>query len=261
MNKSRTTDNETALSAEGLALFNKKLLDELAETILTRRLQARFDPALKFLELVQKHGPKDRMFRQFVEKSTAGREKDLFPRSETEHAVEKELLAECRAEAEKRIYSRINLKRPPADTCVLCGKSLQDIGGYRIVTQKLRGIGLSETRQGGGNKDFPKQSFKLYDDRDVYVVVWGEPAKWTEAAKKRTRDQYRAGYRPWMCSVCAERKCRNCGAPINYPMGSDVLYDNGCSSHVPIFPFDPGCTNPACSRYKEWEKIMPYPNT
>lgn len=254
MNTSHTAGVETEHPAEDLVLVNRKMVDDLTETILTRRLQARFDPALGFLQLLQKHGPKDSMFRQFVEKSSAAREKDLFPQDETGAVVEKKLLAECRAEAEKRIYSRIDLKRPPAENCVLCGKPLQEIGGYRIVAQKLRGLGLSATRQGGGDKNHPKQSFKLYDDGDVYVVVWGEPAKWTEDAKERARTQYQAGYRPWMCSVCAERKCRKCGAPINYPMGSDVLYDNGCSSHVSVFPFDPGCTNPACSRYKEWGK-------
>ena len=80
-----------------------------------------------------------------------------------------------------------------------------------------------------------------------------DPSRWTDEAIERVRQDYLAGFRPWLCQKCTGRVCRKCGVPINYPLGSDVLYDNGCSSHVPILPFDPGCSNKACESYKEWE--------
>ncbi len=143
--------------------------------------------------------------------------------------------------------------RLPAERCAICEKTLEETGGMRIVAQKFRGVGLSDKYQGGGNPDYPRQSVSLEDGSGTYLLVWGEKSKWTDAAIERARRAYLAGQRPWMCQRCAERKCSQCGSPINYPMGSDVLYDSGCSSHVAIFPFDPGCCNKNCKKYREWE--------
>lgn len=144
--------------------------------------------------------------------------------------------------------------RLPSDKCVLCEKRLEDVGGKRIIAQQLRGLMLSSKYMGGGNSDYPYQSCKLHDDEDLYLVVWGEKEKWTLPAIKRAKEEFLNGRRPWLCQICAHRKCSECGSPINYPMGSDILYDNGCSSHVAIFPFDPGCINPDCDKYREWGK-------
>jgi len=140
----------------------------------------------------------------------------------------------------------------PAHCCVICNKTLDEIGGRRLVTQQLRGITLSDKYLGGGNKDYPHQSFKLSENPDEYVVVWGEKSLWTKAAINRGIKDYQAGRRPWFCQKCGLRGCSTCGEPINYPMGSGVLYDSGCSSHVPILPIDPGCINKNCSRYKKF---------
>ena len=59
----------------------------------------------------------------------------------------------------------------PAESCVLCDKSLQEIGGVRLVAQQLRGVSLSDQYRGGGNKDFPYQSFKLSNDPAVYLPM------------------------------------------------------------------------------------------
>lgn len=142
----------------------------------------------------------------------------------------------------------------PSDRCVLCGKTLEETGGRRLVANKLRGICLSNKFKGGGDADYPYQSVKLDDSEVVYLLVWGEKEKWTLEAIARAKSEYLNGRRPWFCQVCGERTCSECGAPINLPMGSDVLSDNGCSSHVTIFPFDPGCINPECKKYREWGK-------
>jgi len=140
--------------------------------------------------------------------------------------------------------------RLPAARCVTCDKSLEEIGGKRIVAQQLRGVCLSDRYEGGGNKDYPRQSFKLSEDPDVYLQVWGEKVLWTPAAIDRAKDAYLSGLRPWICQICGQRKCSVCGQAINMAVGSDVLYDNGCSSHVPIIPCDLGCVNKACKKYR-----------
>lgn len=141
----------------------------------------------------------------------------------------------------------------PSDCCVLCGRTLEDVGGgKRIIGQKLRGVTLTDRFQGGGNSEFPNKSVPLGDGTDRYLLVWGEPEQWTDEAIERARQEYLAGRRPWLCQLCGERKCSQCGWPINYPMGSDILHDSGCSTHIAIFPFDPGCINKQCKKYRDW---------
>ncbi len=140
----------------------------------------------------------------------------------------------------------------PAERCVICECTLDGVGGRRIIAQKLRGVCLTAQYRGGGNPDYPERSIPLGDGSGYYLLVWGEPSKWNDAAMERARQDYLAHRRPWLCQKCAERVCRECGAPINYPMGSDALSDNGCSSHIPIFGIDPGCMNKACKKYREW---------
>jgi hypothetical protein len=141
----------------------------------------------------------------------------------------------------------------PAHSCVICNKTLDQIGGRRLVAQQLRGITLSNKYQGGGNKDYSYKSFKFSEDSDDYVVVWGEKSLWEKAAINRAISDYQAGKRPWFCQKCGLRGCSTCGEPINYPMGSGVIDGNGCYSHCPIHPIDPGCINKSCSKYKEFD--------
>ena len=78
----------------------------------------------------------------------------------------------------------------PAKTCAICNKPIAEIGGWRLVAQHLRGVKLSDKFQGGGNKDYPHQSFKLNETSNKYVVVWGEKSKWTIEAIQRIYNQY-----------------------------------------------------------------------
>jgi len=143
-------------------------------------------------------------------------------------------------------------KRIPADNCVLCDKPFSEVGGRRLVAQQLRGVSLSNRFLEGGNKDYSMHSVKLFDHHEIYLLVWGEKIKWTAEAIERAKVAYLTGMRPWFCQCCGHRQCRVCNLPINYPMGSDVLNDVGCSSHIPVLPFDPGCSNQECKNYKEF---------
>lgn len=145
-----------------------------------------------------------------------------------------------------------NIKCLPFRSCVICEKPLDEVGGKRIISQKLRGIALSNKYRGGGNKDYPYQSFKVDELSEKYVVVWGERNLWSFKVVQRAIKQYQLGTRPWFCQVCGVRICSNCGMPINYPMGSDVIDQNGCISHFPIFGFNPGCINKKCGGYRLW---------
>lgn len=141
-------------------------------------------------------------------------------------------------------------KRLPAKTCIFCNKTIEEVGGMRIVAQKIRGVKLSNRYIGGGDKNFPHKSIKLSYSPDIYMVFWGKPEKWNQKAVKSAKDAYQKGFQPWYCQICGERKCKVCGSPINYPMGSDIVDDKGCISHIAIFPFDSGCINPKCIKYK-----------
>tara|TARA_R110002049_G_scaffold307975_1_gene510440 strand:+ start:7586 stop:8089 length:504 start_codon:yes stop_codon:yes gene_type:complete len=146
-----------------------------------------------------------------------------------------------------------NLKYPPAEKCIFCNKKIEEIGGSRIIAQKLRGVILSTKPQSGGKKDTPRQSYKLDDKTDRYVVVWGEKELWTASAIERARNEFLSKHSPWYCQICGARKCSKCNSPINYPMGSDILDEDGYSSHCAIFPVNPGCSNKECEEYKEWK--------
>jgi hypothetical protein len=140
----------------------------------------------------------------------------------------------------------------PADRCVICQKTLKEVGGQRIIAQQVRGVCLSKKFRGGGDKNFPYKSFKI-SPYPIFLTVWGELSMWNEGAVKRAMDAFSKGKRPWFCQVCGNRICPECGFPLKMPVGSDVLYDDGSSSHVPMLPCNPGCINPNCSTKKEKE--------
>jgi hypothetical protein len=140
----------------------------------------------------------------------------------------------------------------PSDTCLLCGKEIKDIGGKRIIAQSFRGITLDPKFKGGGNAKYPYQSIKLYDDQEIYVVVWGDKNEWTLPILEKAREEFLNGKRPWFCQACGHRTCSECGSLLNLPKGSDVIDDNGNTTHIGIYPFNSGCNNPKCEAYRQW---------
>jgi len=229
-----------------------KNIEDLARAIHARKFPEEYDFMYdSVVEAKERASGVNPMSQEYIEKIAKKRtEMGVAQLADNGMPVSDDTYRLCLEEAKLQIYSDITLKRPPAEACVFCNKPLKDVGGKRLIAQKLRGVTLTDKKRGGGNKDFPHQCIKLFSDPLVYMDYWGEKEKWTDSAILSAKNSYLNGKRPWFCQICGERKCSECGSPINYPMGSDILYGNGCSSHAPILPFDPGCANPSCKKYK-----------
>ena len=90
-------------------------------------------------------------------------------------------------------FSDINLIRPPAKTCVFCDKSIKEVGGKRLVAQNFRGVMLSKTKVGGGNKDCPHKCIALFSEPLVYMDFWGTPQEWPHTAIASASNSYLHG--------------------------------------------------------------------
>ena len=132
----------------------------------------------------------------------------------------------------------------PAEECVLCGKTLDKVGGKRITSTQVLGVThLDEPRQGGEYRNH-----SLGSDLG-YVITWGDG--WNVDAVARAVDAYQAGLRPWMCQICARRACGICGAPMALPMAAEILHDDGDVRHHMIVPLARiPCVNPECSEFR-----------
>lgn len=134
-----------------------------------------------------------------------------------------------------------------ADVCAMCGKSLSEVRGSRIVAAHFRGIDITTDPDQG----YPWAEVKkltLAGKNDGLILVLGG-AGWEDNAVTRAVTQANDGFRPWMCQVCVGKVCDTCGSPMTFPFGTDRLDDDGEVSHVPILPTAPGCINPTCGKH------------
>jgi hypothetical protein len=96
------------------------------------------------------------MSQEYIEKIRIKREElGVAQLTETGMPASDDTYRLCLEEAKSQIYSDISLKRPPAESCVFCNKTLKEVGGKRLIAQQLRGLVLTKKKHGGGNKDFP----------------------------------------------------------------------------------------------------------
>ena len=129
----------------------------------------------------------------------------------------------------------------PAPACVLCSRTLEEVGGKRIASTPTIGV----TRQAEPRPGDQYQSHPL----DVgYVITWGQP--WNPDAVGRAIMTYREGHRPWLCQPCANRGCCVCGSPLRIAMASDILHDDGDIRHHMIVPVRNPCSNPECTEFR-----------
>ena len=134
-------------------------------------------------------------------------------------------------------------RRPPASECAVCGRSLAEIGGARLLRTLQSGLVRRHVDAPIGRLPGPAQVFPLDGDhRDLNLMVWGLP--WTPAARERATAQVHAGTLPWFCQRCAKRLCETCGTPLRRVPGADVLADDGDVLHDPLLPVPVRC--PTC---------------
>jgi hypothetical protein len=90
-----------------------------------------------------------------------------------------------------------------------------------------------------------KTGAKDKDKEAIFVVTYGDG--WTDEARARARAEAADGFRPWICQKCAGRTCGACGAPLEYPIASTLLNDDGGVTNLMIVPQRVSCINPACT--------------
>ena len=134
-------------------------------------------------------------------------------------------------------------KRRPASACAQCGETLESIGGRRVIGTADRGVLVCGPEMTLGELHPPASIFKMVGAE--YVVTYG--AGWTEEAELRAFEAGLDGLRPWICQKCAGRTCTKCGAPLENPITSSLLSDDGTVSHLMIVPARNSCINPQCS--------------
>jgi len=136
-------------------------------------------------------------------------------------------------------------KFPPADNCLFCGISGNAVEGLMIVSQQERGILLNVPPRKGSRKG-THISIQIPNGHVLMLKYWGEKALWEPVIIERVMEAALAGRHPWFCQKCGDRVCRTCAEPLIYPVGSDVIHDDGDIRHVPIWPFHVGCNNHKC---------------
>lgn len=131
---------------------------------------------------------------------------------------------------------------PPAPTCVTCGLSLEEVGGYRIVGNMGKRVAIRSSPD-KVRKDQDRAYFGL--SSGFYLILLGGD-RWTLKERERALDQAKEDWHPWMCQRCTRRVCKICGDPLKFPLGSNALHDDGREGHWPILPIRLKCSSQEC---------------
>ena len=149
------------------------------------------------------------------------------------------------ADLDQAIENQIT-NRVPADGCAVCGQSLDDVGGRRLLTTISRALLIKGLPAGWAGQWLELRAVRLAGDyRPLYVIMAGFQA--TDEVIDRARAQAQAGHTPWFCMRCAGQVCERCGALSREVPGSTFLADDGRTTYYALLPIgEPGCSDPGC---------------
>ena len=139
-------------------------------------------------------------------------------------------------------------RRKPAEVCVVCGKTLAETGGQRLVSTYYNNFRQLRPQSEVGNLRFPCKLIRCDGNfRDVILAFLGP--LWTDQIIERVRQTIQSGVRPWFCQRCGEKNiCTVCGYPMSRVPGATVLLETGKIGHEPFWAgMQMRCTNKDCA--------------
>ena len=129
----------------------------------------------------------------------------ITPLSPAGNAVSGDSYDLCYEDAKKKIYSDVNIKKPPAKACISCGKSLDDKENNPTNLISNEGIGLFKDNTNPQINQQPHITTKLYPDQLVSIVIWGNKELCTDAMLDKAKTEFMSGRQPWFCLGCTAK--------------------------------------------------------
>lgn len=148
-------------------------------------------------------------------------------------------------------------KLPTARECLICHKTIEEVGGQMLIYTHFRGTIL---RAGSKIRDFPnlRVLLRLFDDRDLYFAAWGEESIFTETVINQALREYLNGEQPWHCQICGMRECHLCGKPLVALAYGDYAcreHGHGCYSKGANLGANRGCIDPKCQSSEYFNNV------
>ncbi len=141
-------------------------------------------------------------------------------------------------------------RRLPADGCAVCGQSLDDVGGRRLLTTISRALLIKGLPAGWNGRWRELRAVRLDDPySQLFVILAGFKA--TDEVMDRIRVQAQSGQTPWFCQRCAGQVCERCGSLEKEHPGSLFVADDGKTTYYGLLPIGyPGCSVPGCGGHR-----------